>query len=298
MKKFTLTALLLLASLGASAQVAIYGKIGQYVDSTKTGNTTVNSVVAEPTSNIGFSAQENLGSGLKARVVVETKILANDPTSANTQLGDRQSTVGIASKYGSVDLGRNTHSLFGAIASNDPFGVYYGTTMTDLHNVRSVYLSNSMFVTVSPLPNVSASYDRSQNGSNGTADATSYGLSGSFGIVSANYARWESGSDTTDVLGGRAVLGATTLYALYSESKTAGVTTKADSIGVGQKIVGTPFTVKASYGTKTGDVKAYNLGTDYAFSKRTTAQLVYRVVNQPSTANDIKQVGVGILHQF
>ncbi len=59
---------------------------------------------------------------------------------------------------------------------------------------------------------------------------------------------------------------------------------------------------RGSYGTKTGlaagDVTAYNVGVNYAFSKRTSASVAYRSVDAGGTANDVKQVGLGLTHSF
>jgi predicted porin len=54
-------------------------------------------------------------------------------------------------------------------------------------------------------------------------------------------------------------------------------------------------TTKVSYGTRSlGDVKAYNLGADYALSKNTAISVAYRNVNSADT----KQMGVGLTHRF
>ncbi len=101
MKKLVLAAFLAVASLAATAQVSVYGLVREYVDNTKVGNTTVTSMV-DDTSRIGFKANEALGNGLSARVVVETGFSGNDAAlGADTKLGNRQSTVGLASKNGS-----------------------------------------------------------------------------------------------------------------------------------------------------------------------------------------------------
>ena len=108
MKKITLAALLAVATLGASAQVTISVKYSIWEDSTKTGSARSGSVVTDPTSNINITAKEDLGGGLSARAVVETTIGTTNTVdgTSNTQLGDRQSTVGLASKMGSIAVFR------------------------------------------------------------------------------------------------------------------------------------------------------------------------------------------------
>jgi predicted porin len=67
-------------------------------------------------------------------------------------------------------------------------------------------------------------------------------------------------------------------------------------VGVSQKVGA--YTVKASYGDTNTAVKAYNVGAEYALSKRTDVLVSYRNVDKTGTANDIKQVGVGVTHRF
>jgi predicted porin len=55
------------------------------------------------------------------------------------------------------------------------------------------------------------------------------------------------------------------------------------------------YTAKVSYGDTNTAVKAYNVGVDYALSKRTVAGVAYRKVD---AATDVRQVGVGITHSF
>ena len=119
MKKIALAAVLAVATLGASAQVTISGKYSVWEDSTKTGSARTGTVVTDPTSNINITAKEDLGGGLSARAVVETTLGATNTVdgTSNTQFGDRQSTVGLAGKMGSIDVGRNVHSQFLAITT-------------------------------------------------------------------------------------------------------------------------------------------------------------------------------------
>jgi predicted porin len=93
-----------------------------------------------------------------------------------------------------------------------------------------------------------------------------------------------------------------TLSTIQSEDKTGAVETKGQLYGVSAPVPGTPVTARASYGIKTGlvagDVKAYNLGINYTFSKRTSVLVAYRNLDAGGTANDVKQYGVGLVHSF
>jgi predicted porin len=295
MKKLLLVLAATVAT-AVSAQTTVYGRMNATVDSTKTGSTTVDSLVND-LSHIGFRVTEDLGQGLKARAVLETAIGSQDPTgSAATQLGDRQSTVGLAHNLGSVDIGRNVHSQFLAVSNNDAFGTLYGSVAGDIHNLRGLRLSNGTFVTVTPIKNVTATYDRTYTAT-GT-EASAYSISGKLGPVTGTVARYEAGVEKSTVAGASATFGKTAVFYSRSEneSATAGQTKKGDLIGVAQTFG--KFTAKASYGETDTSVKAHSVGVDYAFSKRTSAGVAYRNVNAATAAADVNQVGVGLTHLF
>ena len=300
MKKITLAAVMALATLGASAQVTISGKYSVWGDSTKTGNTRTGTMVTDPTSNIAIGVKEDLGGGLSARAVVETTLGTTNSVdgTSNTQLGDRQSTVGLAGKVGSIDIGRNVHSQFLAIANNDSFNTLYGSVAGDVHNLRGLRFSNGAFVATSIGPIV-ATYDRSNNGA-GVEDVTSTSLGAAVGPVNAVVANYvnATGTEKSTVVGANTKLGNTAVFYSHSDnhSVTAGETKKGDLVGVAQTFGA--YTAKASYGKTNTEVKAYNVGVDYALSKRTQVGVAYRVVDLAGTTQDIKQVGVGITHRF
>ena len=294
MKKIAIATLLATATLVATAQVKLTGKISEFVDNTKTGAISKTTLATDPTSNITLSANENIGGGLKARVVLDTSLKANDPISgADTKLGDRQSTIGLASKIGSIDLGRNLHSHFLAITNNDAFGTLYGSVAGDVHNLRGLRMSNGTFFALTPIKGITATYDRTQNGV-GT-EASSYSASAKLFGINATVAQYTQGVEKSTVYAGSAKLGNTHVFYTRSDDKGA-VTKTGDLIGASQQFG--PITAKASYGKTNTDVKAYAMGADYNFSKRTLVGVNYRNVDATGTANDVKQVGVGVTHRF
>jgi predicted porin len=302
MKKIVLATVLAVSAFTASAQVTLSGRVATFVDSTKTGSTTVNSLVND-SSRIIVKAEESLGSGLTARVVLDTTIAADDPkTGSSTQLGDRQSTVGLANKVGSIDLGRKEHSQYIAMKNADPFlGATYASVSPDVINDRSRRIGDAVFVGANVGP-VTAAYDRSMYTNPATAEATSWSISGKAGPVTAAVARFETGADYTNLVTLSGQLAGVTLSTIQSEDKTGAVETKGQLYGVSVPVAKTPVTLRGSYGIKTGlaagDVKAYNVGVNYAFSKRTSVLVAYRNVDAGGTANDVKQYGVGLVHSF
>jgi hypothetical protein len=293
MKKIALATLLAATTMVASAQVSISGKVAQFADNTKTGDVRTTSIAGEPTNNITVSATENLGGGLKARVVLDTSIGANTINGNGTQLGDRQGTVGLASKVGSIDVGRNVHSEFLAITSNDVFGTMYGSVAGDVHNLRGLRVSNGVFATVTPFKGLTVSYDRTQ-GATGQ-DATSYSASTSFAGVGITAAKFEQGSETSTVVGLSTKVAGTRLTYTHSDDKGS-VNSKGDLIGAARAFG--PYTAKASYGRTNTDIKAYSVGVGYAFSKRTDLEVAYRNIDKTGASHDVTQVGVGLIHRF
>jgi predicted porin len=295
MKKVLIALTLAVAGV-ASAQVGIYGRVGTYLDNTKTGTSTVQGM-ANDLSHFGIRATENLGGGLTARATYETYIQANSPETNTTAFGDRQSTVGIAHKMGSVDLGRSVHTHFLAVSNNDPFGTLIGSSAADVHNLRGLRLSNAAFTSVN-FGNVSANFDRSTGAVGTAADPYAASLIAAVGPAVVTYARYEAGAETSDVLAARAKFGATTVYGIASDNKgVAANTNRGQLIGAAHNLGG-PVTVKASYGRIENGIKSYNVGAEYAFSKRTYAQVLYRNVEGTSAAGDVKQVAGGLVVQF
>ena len=295
MKKVLIALTLAVAGV-ASAQVGIYGRVGTYLDNTKTGTSTVQGM-ANDLSHFGIRATENLGGGLTARATYETYIQANSPETSTTAFGDRQSTVGIAHKMGSVDLGRSVHTHFLAVSNNDPFGTLIGSSAADVHNLRGLRLSNAAFTSVN-FGNVTASFDRSTGAVGTAADPYAASLVAAVGPAVLTYARYEAGAETSDVLAARAKFGATTVYGIASDNKgTTANTNRGQLVGAAHNLGG-PVTVKASYGRIENGIKSYNVGAEYAFSKKTYAQVLYRTVEGTSAATDVKQVAGGLVVQF
>lgn len=293
MKKIVIAAALAVATMSAMAQATVYGRMNATVDSTKTGAVRADSIVND-ISHIGFRVQEDLGGGLRARAVIETSIASQDPTTGgNTQLGNRQSTVGLASKAGSVDVGRNVHGVFTTLASGDSFSALYGSIAGDVHNLRGLRLSNGVFAQVTALPGVTLGADRTYTATG--QEATVYSAGTKFGIANVGVAQFEQGAEKSVVASANAKFGATTVFYSYSDNKGASVY-QGNLVGASQKIGA--YTLKAGYGKTNNNVEAYNVGAEYALSRRTDLLISYRNVDNAGTSADVKQVGVGVTHRF
>ncbi len=293
MKKIAIASLLALSAITASAQTTVYGNLRAFVSSKDTGGTTVNSMVSDQ-SRLGITTTEQLGGGLSARATLETSIAVTDPKAGDdTKFGDRQATVGLATSSSSIDVGRKFNSHYLALSGSDSFGALYGTINGDIHNLRTIRSGDAVFVSTKLGP-VSVSADRTLTAGT-TAEATSYSLSTNLGPVTGTVARFTQDVETSNVVALSTSLYGTQFTYSHSNNHSATSDTKGNLIGVKRPLANTPITLKAGYGTKTGDVKAYNIGADYAFSQRTGISVAYKNVD---AATDVRQVGIGLTHKF
>ena len=293
MKKILISAALVASTALAHAQVTVYGRVNATIDSTKTGAVKADGIVND-ISHIGFSVREDLGRGVAARAVIETAVATQDPTNGpGTQMGDRQATVGLTSKLGSIDLGRAVHGVFTTLADGDSFGALYGSIAGDVHDLRGLRLSNGVFARATVIPGVTVGMDRTHTAAGN--EAVVYSASGKVAGVNVGVARFEQGAEKSTVASAGMRLGHTGVFYSYSDNEGAAVS-KGHLVGVSQKMGA--MTVKAGYGQTDRDVRAYNVGAEYAFSKRTDLLVSYRNVDRVAAANDVKQIGVGITHRF
>ncbi len=295
MKKIVMATLLTGLVSIASAQVTISSKVSAYADHSRTGSAaTTTQLVTEPTSNVAFGVSEKIGRDLSARGKIETSLSGNTiDGSSETRIGDRQATVGIANKFGSVDLGRNVHSHFLAITSNDVFGTLYGSIAGDVHHLRGLRMSDAVYVNVNPAKNLSLAYEQTLNGP--AADATVLAASARVWRFNTTVAQFEQGREKSTVLGVNTRVRGLNLTYVHSDDQGL-VNSKGDSFGVSRNFG--HITAKASYGRTNRDLDAYALGADYNLSKRTALNLAYRTVDAPGASRDVRALGLGVTHRF
>lgn len=90
------------------------------------GNTVSTTMVSglNNTSRWGLRVQEDLGGGLSAHAQLETGLNAkNGTTASSTMYFDRQSWVGLGSRWGMLSMGRQTTLLADAVSPVDPLGM-------------------------------------------------------------------------------------------------------------------------------------------------------------------------------
>ena len=295
MKKIALVLAMFLAAGAAQAQVAVYGKVRQYVNNDQVGTASGVTALTNDTSRLGFRASEKLANGFTATAVVETSVLADAPGA--TSLGDRESTIGLANNMIGVRMGRASHaydSVIGAFSPVNDFGAATGTT----HTQPTSRIQNAVFgsMTVGP---AAVRYDRGLSEVAGTDDVQAASVAATFGRVAVGAARHTGSASDYNSVGASYNAGIATVYGLWSEQKTAGASVNiGKSVGVAVPVPGTAITVKGSYGLNTADTKSYNLQTTYAFSKTTSAHTVFRKDSAVLAANDRQLFGVGLEYNF
>ena len=293
MKK-TLLAVLVAATCGvAQAQITVGGKIGKALDRTELGSNSASTMQTDPTSNLNVTARETIG-GIKVTAVMETSLSGNTFGGAETRLGDRQATVGLSGKMGSVDFGRNVHSHFINITSNDVFETVYGSVAGDVHPLHGLRMSDAVFASFAPMKNTTVMVERTQSGSN---EISVYGVATKMAGVNAMVTRYDQGATVSNVVGlaAKAPMGIN-LHYIYSDNSGA-KDNKGHLLGAAKRDGN--ITYKASWGKNENmDVKnAYAIGAEYHMSKRTSLGVAYSDVKRDHSA-DRTQVGATITHRF
>lgn len=303
MKKAILAVMLAAGFTAAHAQdtssVTVYGKMRIFMESDKVGTAGAVTKQTNDSSRIGFKGEEDLGNGIKANFVLETGVNADDPKSADSQIGDRRSTLGISSKLGKIDLGRDKHYIAKTFDAYDPAenGTY--SSINTIHASQGSRLSNSAVVEVTPFKGITVGYHHGYSESASTQDVYSAIVTAKFGGFSASYVRYDNQTTSkTDLIAASYNLSATgtTFYALHSDNTVSGAQHEGDTVGVKQDLSPSTF-VLVGYGRKDG-MDAYNAGVTYRFSKRTLAHVRYLQNQADNDSNDRRQIAFGLEHNF
>lgn len=322
MKK-TLLSLAAIATCGlamnaqAQSAVSMYGLIDMSVGSFQTAgkqSTTAAQSGNMTTSYWGFKSSEDLGGGLKANAVAEGFLRADSGQSGRftgDPLFARNAFVGISGGFGSIDVGRNTTSLFVNTLIFSALGDSFGFSPS----IRQFFISgtvtgdtgwNESIKYSSPNMNgVSVTGHQALKGTSpgGNTGASVLYFGGPVGLGAAwQKVEKETQATTSWNLGGSYNMGAAKLFAQYG--KVTNDTTKAEytisGLGVqvpvgGGKIIGQwgQLDTAGVSGSRSTTTVAY----DYNLSKRTD---VYGVVmsDKAPGKSDGTTFAVGVRHAF
>ena len=335
MKK-SLIALAALAAVGAaSAQssVTLYGiadisagvveregavKLpGQNTEKANTRETGFNKANLQQ-SRVGIKGSEDLGNGLKAVFNYEHGF-----NSANGEFAGgeaRRAVVGLQGGFGSVLLGRDKLPLYRLTedTSADSISDFSTTNLVGEKRTNGIhYAGNFAGVGVS----AAVGYDRHDDITTGANDtqSTTYGLglsysTGPFMIgIAGEQLKEESGSPmvtdkkhTNYGIGGTYDFTAAKLYANYlvSDDKHNDIKHKEANVGVKVPFGAASLVAEVGYNDGEGyDGIDYNVGANYAFSKRTDAYVRYARINDYDFDNNGPEgkdtkYAVGLRHKF
>ena len=321
MKK-SLIALAALAAVGAaSAQssVTLYG-----IADISAGVVEVDGVSRETgfnkanlqQSRVGIKGSEDLGNGLKAVFNYEHGFDSADGSFAGGEA--RRAVVGLQGGFGSVLLGRDELPYYRLTrdTSADSISDFSTTNLVGEKRTNGIhYAGNFAGVGVS----AAVGYDRRDNIGAGATDeqSTTYGLGLSYSTgpfmvgIAGEQLKEESGSPmvtdkkhTNYGIGGTYDFTAAKLYANYlvSDKDQAGSDDKEANIGVKVPFGAASFVAEAGWNDGEGyDGYDYNVGANYAFSKRTDAYVrAARIDNKDYDTREEKttKYAVGLRHKF
>ena len=267
-------------------------------------------------SRVGIKGSEDLGNGLKAVFNYEHGF-----NSANGEFAGgeaRRAVVGLQGGFGSVLLGRDKLPLYRLTedTSADSISDFSTTNLVGVKRTNGIhYAGNFAGVGVS----AAVGYDRHDDITTGANDtqSTTYGLglsysTGPFMIgIAGEQLKEESGSPmvtdkkhTNYGIGGTYDFTAAKLYANYlvSDKDQAGSDDKEANIGVKVPFGAASFVAEAGWNDGEGyDGYDYNVGANYAFSKRTDAYVrAARIDNKDYDTREEKttKYAVGLRHKF
>ncbi len=330
------------AVTGAMANATIYGLIDQAYRSDKT---TLGSAAASKKTGIdsvlnggsqfGFKGSEDLGGGLTASFVMELGYETSDAISGG--LNNRQSFVGLAGGFGSVNIGRQYSNIFLAACGNDIAGCpnMAGVTyLTATDNSQDVRRANAISYNLpSIVPGVTIQVGKSYGEVTTTATSTNagngsfYTLGYSAGAIAATlasesrenegmfggYSNAQAASTTakrkTTVTGLSYDAGMAKLF--YSNTKaTIGTgTTKYSMTGINVPMGAASIGYQAGTGetksiasTTTSKLKGSLVNFNYSLSKRTTAYVKQGSQSETTAAGantgKVSTTAIGIAHGF
>ena len=342
MKKTLVAFAAMAAVTGAMAQATIYGLIDQAYRSDKT---TVGAAAATKKTGIdavlnggsafGFKGSEDLGGGLTASFVMELGYETSDAISGG--LNNRQSFVGLAGGFGSVNIGRQSSNIFLAACGNDVSscaniaGNTYVVAVDSSGDVRRANAINYNLPSIVPgvTIQVGKSYGEATTSPTSTnaGNGSSYTLGYSAGAIAATLAsesRENEGNHPAFQNAQAASLTAKRKTTVTGLSYDAGVakllyTNTKSTIGTGVtkfSMTGIVFPMGAAsiaYQAGTGETKSIASTTtsklkgslvnfNYSLSKRTTAYVKVGSHNETTAAGantlKISTTAVGIAHGF
>lgn len=319
MKK-TLIALAALASTAAFAQstVNLTGKFGAAYTSSKTAAGAKSSGFSVTDGDFVLSAVEDLGGGMKASASMAVRVRGRDANSdgAADGVGGRDATVNLMGGFGTVTLGavEAGNGIIGLASAGAPtIGQDNGVTLDAAGNVDLFQYTSPALIPglTARLQIVDSIGDPGTDGLQAAStlqDATVVGVAYNAGplAVNADFTAFgknaaAAGTDDRTRLSASYDLGVAKLGAGFQAKKDlAGAKDKQYMFGVsvpmGAITLGATY-AKRDAAADANDATGYELGANYAFSKRTNLQAAYlsQKIKGASAATTFR---VRLMHSF
>jgi predicted porin len=302
----------------AQSSVTIYGRLNLSVEHQKTGDVSNNAVV-DNASRIGFKGTEDIGGGTKALFVFEHGFDADTGKAHSTTFWNRESTVGLESRFGTVRLGYMAASE-AYFATADYISNHNHDTGTSEDELWAYIVTGGLKNAVAySTPNIGGAVGHIQIGegvlaANGKLERpTSGAVNFDKGPLHIGFGYEALGDVHASTIRGLYELGAFTVGAYYGQ-ETGGVGfTRKYARGSAMYALGAgEFHVNVG---KTGETKGvadsgatqWTLGYNHNLSKRTKVYTFYTKINNDNGAAygghgpagaDFSSLAVGIRHNF
>lgn len=291
------------------------GKFGYAYTANKTAAGVKTNGLGTTDGDIVFAATEDLGGGLKAGANMALKLRGRGTQSS--VVDGRDSTVFMSGGFGTLTAGaiEAGNGIIGRASAGAPtIGQDSGVTLDGAANVDIVTyttpeLAPGLTVTLMQIDSVGAPAADGLEAAASTQDATVVALNYNAGPLSAGIdtssfgqnASASTGTDSRVRMSASYDLGVAKVGVGYQTKKTyAGV--KDTQTMVGFSMPAGAWTLGATYAVRnndvnTSDAKGWELGANYAFSKRTAVQIATRnlSINGAASATATR---VRLLHSF
>ena len=282
-------------------------------------------------SYLTFSGSEDLGDGIKASFKVEPRVNISGKDASSGLFGaNREAWIGLSGAFGTVHLGNNYTPLFlRSVAAYDVNGSanaagYLVSSITTFNATNSIDYTAPTFVDglgIQLNKNTGRSATILGTTANTNAgDSMGWGISYNAGALSAGIAG-ETTKNTALTDGVQAVAAASTTDSIkktgYGASYNFGVakvsvnglkatsgSSNINTFGYGASVPFGAVTLNASYSTlkdkglSNDSFTGYQIGTNYAFSKRTSVYLLINNVQNTTDKTTLTINSLGVVHNF
>lgn len=319
MKKTLIALAAVAVSSAAMAQVTISGKYAVAYQKIETATGKKSSGFNTTDGDVVFSAAEDIEGGMKAGASLALRLRGRVATAADSVNG-RDASVYLQGGFGRITLGsvEAGNGIIGRASAGAPtIGQDGNVTLDGGANVDmaslSLPLATGLTATVMLIDSVGNPGTAGMEGHAATQDATLFGLAYAAGPISIGFDSTSFGKnnfvDTATVKGTDSRIRVSASLNLGVAMVGAGYQTKEmlDGKADKQMMVGVSaplgaITVGATYAVRDHDDAAidatgYELGANYAFSKRTNLQTAYlsQSVNKAADATTLR---VRLMHSF